>query len=135
MPVPKTMEECQQRAHAAATEAVKRWEQRDHSGHQLNGCAESEYQDVYSDELRELMGDSFGNGIDRCASELVRLSSRLRFETDAPSTLGIAVAANIEIADKRFDNKTPDLALKDIVASLVRSFGTDKVRAAINPSE
>ena len=133
MPMPKTYEECEQRARALATEAVRQWEQRDQSGQHLNDFAEDEFHDVYSSELRvllDLVGDREGNGIDRSANDLVRICCRMRFETGAPSTLGIAVAALIKTAEER-SNYDPQIALREMIAALVDIFGVAKIRAAV----
>jgi hypothetical protein len=123
MPVPKTIQECEARAHAAAKAAMEDPENVEF------------YNDVYNsefDELRVFVPNQFGDtGIDYSAVRLVASCRRLRYETDAPSAVGLVVAAIIKAADQHFKDTTPDRVLQEIVTSLVDLFGADKVRAAI----
>jgi energy-converting hydrogenase Eha subunit B len=118
MTVPKSFEECKQRARAAAEAELD----------------EDEYADTYARELAVMQAlmddDTDGHGIPCRARELVELCRRLRAETGAPSTLGIAVGTIIEAGEARYGHD-PDLALAEIVAALIEIFGVDKVRAAI----
>ena len=138
MAMPKTVEECEQRAHAVARKVVEKWKARDQTEQHVYDFEEDVYQEAYGvelDELRALLDMApWGSGIDSHAHGLIGLSRRLRFEFGAPSTIGIAVATLIKTAEEHYDH-SPDVALVEMVAALVEIFGADKVRAAIDQTD
>jgi hypothetical protein len=74
------------------------------------------------------------NAIENHAYGMILLGWQMRRETALPA-LGVAVAAIIQAADEFFMDKSLDVALEEVVASLVGIFGADKVRAAIDRTE
>ena len=70
MAMPKTVEECEQRAHAVARKVVEKWKARDQTEQHVYDFEEDVYQEAYGvelDELRALLDMApWGSGIDSC---------------------------------------------------------------------
>ena len=123
----QAFEEIQQRACAAANEAVERW--RNHR-ETLAGAEQLSEEQVLEEAFwrkRGLLTDMLNGDSERFAEQLIEDCQRMGGET-----FRYAIARLVKVAEEKW-NTDPQVCLKEMTAALVGIFGADKVRAAIDP--